>query len=322
MLFIGSRVFIDSQYLICCESVLLGKRRKNSLLSLQDLFTRYIDFKNTLLFLLPGLDRKRLVYWNSKKAKSRVIDTEKLFDEEDSDHDEYLADEYCDEEQSGLTRHSHKLSVEDEFLMVMMKLRMELINLDLAERFCVAESTVNNIFITWINYLYMILGFLKVWPHRDIILKNSPQEFLEKYPNTIMIIDATELKIQVSSALQKHSESYSAYKSHTTFKSLIGVDPNGGVMFLSQLYGGSISDNEIVHRSGLLSVLKKKIHNGEISKKDAIMADKGFDIQDDLKMLELELNIPPFPKDKVGFQEEDVITTQTIARHRIILDED
>lgn len=47
------------------------------------------------------------------------------------------------------------------------------------------------------------------------------------------------------------------------------------------------------------------------------MADKGFDIGDDLAKLKLKLNIPPFLKNKVGFEEVDVIKTQTIARHRI-----
>ena len=47
------------------------------------------------------------------------------------------------------------------------------------------------------------------------------------------------------------------------------------------------------------------------------MADKGFDIGDDLKQLGLKLNIPPFLKDKGGFDEGDVLKTQTIARHRI-----
>ena len=40
------------------------------------------------------------------------------------------------------------------------------------------------------------------------------------------------------------------------------------------------------------------------------MADKGFDIHNDLKKLDLKLNIPPYLKDKV-------IKTQTVARHRI-----
>ena len=88
-------------------------------------------------------------------------------------------------------------------------------------------------------------------------------------------------------------------------------------MFISQLYEGSISYNQIVQRSGFLDILNKKLIVGEIKKGDAIMDDKGFDIQNDLKKLDLQLNIPPFLKDKVGFQEDDVIKTQTIARHRI-----
>lgn len=147
------------------------------------------------------------------------------------------------------------------------------------------ESTVVNIFLTWINYLYVTLGSLKIWPHRDIILNNSPVEFLEKYPNNIVIIDATELKIQVPSALQKHSETYSTYKSPTTMKCLLGVDAKGGIMFISQLYEDAISDKQIVERSGFLEILRQKVISGEIKKGDSIMADKGFDIQNDLKNL-------------------------------------
>lgn len=101
---------------------------------------------------------------------------------------------------------ANKLSVEDEYLLILMKLRMGLLTIDLAERFCVTESTVVNIFFTWINYLYVTVQSLKIWFHRDITLNNSPGEFLEKYPNKTVIIDATELKIQVPSALQKHSQ--------------------------------------------------------------------------------------------------------------------
>lgn len=151
------------------------------------------------------------------------------------------------------------LQVEDEFLMVLMKLRMGLSNIDLGERFNLSDSVVNNILLTWLNYIYEALGNLKIWPHRDVILKNAPQEFIDKYPNNTVIIDATELIIQVLSALQKHGESYSSYKSHTTFKSLIGLDPNGGIMFTSQLYEGSISDKQMVKRSGFLETLKRKL---------------------------------------------------------------
>ena len=47
-----------------------------------------------------------------------------------------------------------------------------------------------------------------------------------------MIIDATELNIQVPSALQKRSETYSTSKSHTTLNCLLGVDAKGEIIFI------------------------------------------------------------------------------------------
>ena len=206
------------------------------------------------LIILPNLDRRNLIYWDSEAGKSSVIDIEKLFDEGETEGEN---DGF--ERESTMTRPSaHKLSVEDEFLMFLMKLRMGLSTIDLAERFCVSESTVNNVNLTWVNFVYIVIGSLKIWSHRDIIIKLSPEEFIQNYPNNIVIVDATELKIQVPSSLQKHSESYSTYKSHTTFKSLIGVDPNGGIMFVSQLFEGSISDQQIVQRSGFWKLWNRK----------------------------------------------------------------
>ena len=118
------------------------------------------------------------------------------------------------------------------------------------------------------------------------ILQSAPAELFEKYPNNTVIIDASELKVKVPSALQKHCESYSAYKSHTTLKCLLGADPKGGKMFMSPLYEGPISDKQVVQRSGFLDILHKNVMVGE-KKGDTVMADKGFEIQNDLKKLGL-----------------------------------
>ena len=197
-------------------------------------FNSHGEFMNTLQFLLPNLDRTGLLYGDSHARKDVTIDTETLFQQDNCESDTETA---VDEDESACSSSTttrptaHKLLVENEFLLVLMRLKMGLFVIDLAERFCVNEATVNNIFLTWINCLYITLRSLKIWPHRKVILQNAPSEFLEKYPDTVIIIDVTEPKIQVPSALQKHSESYSTYKSHTTLKCLIGVDPKGGVMF-------------------------------------------------------------------------------------------
>ena len=65
--------------------------------------------------------------------------------------------------------------------------------------------------------------------------------------------------------------------------------------------------------AGFLETVKQKVQCGEIKEGDAIMADKGFDIGDNLAKLKLKLNFPPFLRDKVGFEEGDVIKMQTVA---------
>ena len=72
------------------------------------------------------------------------------------------------------------------------------------------------------------------------------------------------------SSLQLNGELFSAYKNNTTLKSLVGIYPGGAVTFISQLYTGSISDREIVRRSGFLNL--------PFDDKDSIMADKGFTV--------------------------------------------
>ena len=82
-------------------------------------------------------------------------------------------------------------------------------------------------------------------------------------------------------------------------------------MFVSQLYTGSISDKQIGTSSGFLELLSSKKEVSEVEDGDSIMADKGFDIEKDLN------KIPPFLKEKPQFNENEVIRTQTIAKHRI-----
>ena len=123
-----------------------------------------------------------------------------------------------------------------------------------------------------------------------------------------MIIDCTEVFCEMPSSLLLNSELFSSYKSHVTLKALVGIAPSGATTFVSQLYTGSISDREIVLRSGFLS---QSFDDG-----DSVMADKGFQIQDILP-LGVSLNIRPFLGSNSQMSAEDVVRTQQIAILRI-----
>ena len=62
-----------------------------------------------------------------------------------------------------------------------------------------------------------------------------------------------------------------------------------------------------------MDILKSKVAVGEILAANAVMADKGFDIGDELTRVNLRVNNPPFLANQSAFSEGDVIKTQTVA---------
>ena len=106
---------------------------------------------------------------------------------------------------------------------------------DLAVRFKVSPSTVSRVFLTWANFLYFVLGKISIWPTKVQAKANLPDCFKLTYPNTSVILDSTEIKVQTPSSKVLNSEFYSSYKSHTTYKGFVGISPNRSVTFVSSL---------------------------------------------------------------------------------------
>lgn len=73
--------------------------------------------------------------------------------------------------------------------------------------------------------------------------------FQSTIPNTRVILDCREVRVLTPSAKVLNSQTYLNYKSHTTFKGLIVITPNGAVCFVSKLFTGNISDKDITKRA-------------------------------------------------------------------------
>ena len=125
-----------------------------------------------------------------------------------------------------------------------------------------------------------------------------PNSFKEKYPCTRVIIDATEIFVEHPSLPELHQLTFSNYKNHNTYKGLIGISPSGSVIFISNLYPGSISDKELTKHCDIIDLLQRG---------DSVMADRGFKIQEDLALIGVKLNIPPFLKGKAQLSEQELI---------------
>ena len=62
-----------------------------------------------------------------------------------------------------------KLILQDELLMVLMRLRLNLLITDISYCFEISNSTVTSVFHQWIEILYLCLKFLVIWPSQDIL---------------------------------------------------------------------------------------------------------------------------------------------------------
>ena len=131
-----------------------------------------------------------------------------------------------------------KLPQEDEFLVVLMKLRHGLTNQLLADMCGIVVSTVSQVFNTWIKLLADELKPLVFWPDKVSVQRNMPRSLQVHYPGLRCTLDCTEVYIERPRHLKLQALTWSDYKKHNTAKFLVGIAPSGMITFLSSVGGG------------------------------------------------------------------------------------
>lgn len=196
---------------------------------------------------------------------------------------------------------------EEQLFMVLVRLRTGMSLKEISRNFGISMSTFSRLFTSWIVVLSRELSALNCFPKLGLAQQRMPRHF-DAFPDTRVVLDATEIRIQTPSSLDAQRQTFSPYKHANTMKCLVGVTPDCYVCYLSPLYGGAMSDREIVRQCGILNLLEP----GE-----AVMVDKGFKIGD-LLPHGVKLHIPPFRVPHTRqMPKSEVYETRNIAGARV-----
>ncbi len=76
----------------------------------------------------------------------------------------------------------------DELFMFLVRIKLNLMEQDIADRFQVNIATISCKMITWANYLYFLLGSQPIWPIKQSIDANMPSIFQESTVKTFAIL--------------------------------------------------------------------------------------------------------------------------------------
>ena len=144
------------------------------------------------------------------------------------------------------------LSLFQQLMLVLMKLRLNVGDQDLAFRFSVNQSTISRCLSKWIDVMYVRLTPLVKWPERGELLKTMPMEFRKSFKNCVTIIDCFEVFMERPTNLKARAQTWSNYKHHNTVKFLIAIAPQGAITFISKGWGGRVSDVHITENCGIL----------------------------------------------------------------------
>ena len=205
--------------------------------------------------------------------------------------------------------HRNCLTAFQEFLLAMMRLRLNLPFQDLAYRFNISKSTASRIFDKWIDLMATALKFLIKWPDREELQRTMPTDFVQVYGHKVaVIIDCFEVFIERPGDLLARASTWSNYKHHNTVKFLIGICPQGVISFISKAWGGRTSDKYLTENCQILNRLLPG---------DIVLADRGFNISESVALHGAKLEIPAFTKGKSQLSSLEVEETRRLANVRI-----
>lgn len=203
------------------------------------------------------------------------------------------------------------LGQDNAFVLTLRKLRLNEPFALMSHHYGISPTTVSEIFHETLNAIVLIMRKLVKMPQRPVLKKHMPGSFKAVYGDRVtVIIDCFEVFIENPNPheMEAYANVYSNYKRHNTVKTLIGVSCTGMIVFISEAYGGRISDKEIVIQSGFIEQLEEG---------DFVLADRGFLIDELVQSVGATISYPAFKKKNRQLEPLDAINSRELSSLRI-----
>lgn len=202
-----------------------------------------------------------------------------------------------------------KLDYATQFVITLIRLRLNLTMQDLAYRFNISLCTCSKYITFWLHAMHKTLvpAFIR-WPKQENVRKTMPLCFRDRFYRCICVIDCFEIFLDRPTKIKERASTFSTYKSHNTVKFLIAITPQGYISYVSKAYGGRISDKFIVEDCEFLDKLILR---------DIVLADRGFTVHEAVSLQNAELKIPSFLGKRNQLTNLEVEMSRDLARVRI-----
>ena len=129
-----------------------------------------------------------------------------------------------------------KIELKEQYLMTLMKLRLNLSNKDIGYRFGVSPSTVCRYIDKFVNVMFVRLPpVLLRWPDEEASQFTMPLSFKTNNPNCTCVIDCFKTNCEMHGYLVAKLSLYSKYKSHHTGKSYRHHSPGSHLFHFQRL---------------------------------------------------------------------------------------
>ena len=159
---------------------------------------------------------------------------------------------------------------------------------DLAYCLYVSEATVSKFFTSGMDLMYNNLRQLIIWPDTETLRQNYTVYFKVILPKQ---------NFEQPLLFTARAPTYSNCKKHNTVKVFICIASTSAIVFISSAWGGRVSDKVITQQCRFLNL---------IDPGDVILAERGFNVHDDIAIRGGKLQIPAFTKGKKQLSREEV----------------